>query len=225
MRGGNVTYVITKSCINDTSCVEVCPVNCIHPTPEEPGYGTAEMLYIDPEACIECGACMDACPVGAIFPSYELDDSLEEYEEINARYYEEPNHQQYEQVANAPIVRQFPGEFNSTLRIAIVGSGPSACYAAEDLLSAKGIDVRVDMFERLPVPFGLVRYGVAPDHQDTKAVTDRFSSLFRRKNMRLFLNTEVGRDITYDQLNERYHAVIYATGAPDTRHLGIPGED
>lgn len=183
------------------------------------------MLYIDPAACIECGACMDACPVGAIFPSYELPDSLMEYEEMNARYYSDPEHRDYEQVANAPVVREFNEEFTATLRVAIVGSGPSACYAAEDLLSTKGIDVNIDMFERLPTPFGLVRYGVAPDHQDTKIVTDRFSSLFRRKNMRLFLNTEVGRDISYEQLSEKYHAVLYATGAPGNRRLGIPGED
>lgn len=205
--------------------MEVCPVNCIHPTTEELGYDSAEMLYIDPDACIECGACMDACPVGAIFPSYELPESLMEYEELNARYFEEPGHREYEQVANAPEVREFEGEFSSTLRIAIVGSGPSACYAAEDLLTTKGIDVSVDMFERLPTPFGLVRYGVAPDHQDTKVITDRFSSLFRRKNLRLFLNTEVGRDVTYEQLSERYHAVLYATGAQDSRELGVPGED
>ena len=61
-----MTYVITQNCCNDAACVPVCPVNCIHPTPDEPDYATAEMLYIDPDGCIDCGACMDACPVNAI---------------------------------------------------------------------------------------------------------------------------------------------------------------
>ena len=62
-----MTYVITQSCCNDASCVEVCPVDCIHPAPEEPDFATAEMLYIHPDECIDCGACVPACPVAAIY--------------------------------------------------------------------------------------------------------------------------------------------------------------
>ena len=61
-------HVITQSCCSDGSCVYACPVNCIHPSPDEPGFATAEMLYIDPDACVDCGACVSACPVGAISP-------------------------------------------------------------------------------------------------------------------------------------------------------------
>lgn len=220
-----MTYVITRSCVNDTSCVSVCPVNCIHPTPDEPDYATAEMLYIDPAVCIECGACMDACPVSAIYPDYELPESLAQYEPINAAYYDQPGASDYDQVANSAFQRTWSGPDVGRLRVAIVGSGPSACYAAQELLDTRGIQASVDMFERLPTPFGLVRYGIAPDHQDTKVVTEEFSSLLRRTGFRIFLNTEVGRDVTADQLAEHYDAVIYAVGAMGDRRLGIPGEE
>ena len=218
-------YVITRSCCNDASCVPVCPVNCIHPTPDEPHYRTAEMLYIDPDVCVECGACMDVCPVSAIAPDYELPESMERYEQINARYYLDPEHADYPQTPNAPRHREWDGTWEGPLRVAVVGSGPSACYVAEELLGTRGLDVQVDMFERLPVPFGLVRYGVAPDHQDTKVVADSFASLFRRSGFRIFLNVEVGRDVTFDQLQERYHAVVFAVGATRDRRLGIEGEE
>lgn len=220
-----MSYVITRSCCNDASCVPVCPVNCIHPTPDEPDYRTAEMLYIDPDVCIECGACMDVCPVAAIAPNYELPESMSIYEEINARYYADPVKADYPQTPNVPRRPTWDGTWTGPLRVAIVGSGPSACYAAEELMQTRGLDVEVDMFERLPAPFGLVRYGVAPDHQDTKVVAEGFASLFRRSGLRLFLNVEIGRDLTHDQLEEHYHAVIYAVGAMRDRRLGVPGED
>ena len=65
-------FVITQSCCSDAACVSVCPVNCIHPTPEERGFGSSDILHIDPEACIDCGACADACPVDAIYPADKL---------------------------------------------------------------------------------------------------------------------------------------------------------
>lgn len=218
-------YVITRACVNDASCVAVCPVNCIHPTPDEPDYATAEMLYIDPTVCIECGACMDACPVSAIYPDYELPESLEQYERINAEYYEQPGASDYEQTANTPPQRVWNGPEVDTLRVAIVGSGPSSFYAARDLLGVRNLNVQVDMFERLPTPFGLVRYGISPDHQDTKVITEEFNSLLRAKGFRIFLNTEVGRDISIEELAERYDAIIYGFGAMSDRRLGIPGED
>ena len=79
-------HVITQSCCNDGSCVFACPVNCIHPTPDEPGFATSEMLYIDPVACVDCGACVSACPVGAIAPDTRLDPKQLPFVEINASY-------------------------------------------------------------------------------------------------------------------------------------------
>jgi ferredoxin len=84
-----VTYVINEPCIatKDTACVEVCPVDCIHPTPEEPGFDEAEQLYIDPAECIDCDACVEACPVDAITPEDQVPPEWQKYIEINAGYY------------------------------------------------------------------------------------------------------------------------------------------
>ena len=84
-----VAYVIAEPCIGtkDNSCVEVCPVDCIHPTPEEPDYDQVEMLYIDPDECIDCDACVEACPVDACFAEDQLPGEWEKYIEINAQYY------------------------------------------------------------------------------------------------------------------------------------------
>jgi len=84
-----VTYVITEPCIGtkDNSCVEVCPVDCIHPTPEESNYEAVEMLYIDPEECIDCDACVEACPVDAIFAEDQIPSGWQHYVELNAAFY------------------------------------------------------------------------------------------------------------------------------------------
>jgi ferredoxin len=84
-----MAYIIAAPCIGtkDTACVEVCPVNCIHPTREEPDFQAAEMLYIDPDECIDCGACEPVCPVNAIYPEDELPSEWEEYIAKNADYY------------------------------------------------------------------------------------------------------------------------------------------
>lgn len=220
-----MTHVVTRACCNDASCVPVCPVNCIHPTPDEPDYGTAEMLYIDPDACIDCGACVEVCPVGAISADYDLAADQEPYERINASWFDGDGRRDYAQAPVASRSTTWAGRTGEQLRVAIVGSGPAASYAAEELLSRRGLDVAVDMYERLPIPGGLVRFGVAPDHEDTKQTSVAFARTLKRKGLRLFLNTEVGRDITVDELRARYHAVIVAVGALDDRRLGIPGED
>lgn len=218
-----MTHVITQHCCNDAACVPACPVNCIHPAPGEPGYGTAEMLYIDPEGCIDCGACIDVCPVGAIVPDYELPDAFQPYVDLNARWYADPRHRGYDTEPAGRPQRALPRGL-AALRVAVVGSGPAALYAAEDLLSERGVSVQVDLFEKLPVPFGLVRYGVAPDHQDTKAVTTSFARTLRREGLRFLGNVEVGRDVSVDTLRERYDAVLLAHGAADDRPLDVPGE-
>jgi NAD-dependent dihydropyrimidine dehydrogenase PreA subunit len=84
-----LTYVINEPCIGDkdTSCVEVCPVDCIHPTPDEPGFEQAEQLYIDPEECIDCDACVEACPVDAITPEDQVPPEWQHYIEKNAAYF------------------------------------------------------------------------------------------------------------------------------------------
>jgi ferredoxin--NADP+ reductase len=112
-----------------------------------------------------------------------------------------------------------------TLRVAIVGSGPAAFYAAGALLASEDPPAEVDMVERLPTPWGLVRLGVAPDHPQLKSVSRAFEKIAGRPGFRFLGNVEVGRDVTHDELAERYDAVIYAVGSQTDRRLGIPGED
>lgn len=217
-------HVITQSCCNDGSCVFACPVNCIHPTPDEPGFATSEMLYIDPDACVDCGACVSACPVGAIAPDSRLDAKQLPFVEINASFYPErpagtklPPTSKLAPVIPAAEVRQD----GHPLTVAIVGSGPAAMYAADELLTQPR--VRVNMFEKLPTPYGLVRAGVAPDHQSTKRVTRLFDKVAARRGFQFFLNVEVGKHLSHADLLAHHHAVVYASGAPNDRRLDIEG--
>ncbi|MCP8464948.1 FAD-dependent oxidoreductase [Pseudomonas sp. ZM23] len=107
--------------------------------------------------------------------------------------------------------------------VAIVGSGPSACYLAQ-ALRKQWADAPIVMIERLPAPFGLVRYGVAPDHQGTKAVCRQFERLFERERVDFLGNLEIGRDLSLEQLREAFDLVVLATGLYGDRRLDIPGE-
>ncbi|WP_330253328.1 FAD-dependent oxidoreductase [Nocardia sp. NBC_00565] len=212
-------YVVTQSCCSDASCVYACPVNCIHPTPDEPDFLTAEMLYVDPQACVDCGACASACPVDAITSSKKLTDEQKPFIEINADFYRQarprPLLAKPVPAAEIRIERQ-------PLRVAIVGSGPSAMYAADELLTQP--DVTVTVFDRLPVPHGLARYGVAPDHTATRQVNNLFDIISAQPGFGSYLNVEVGKHISHAELLAHFHAVIYAVGASSDRKLGIPGE-
>jgi ferredoxin--NADP+ reductase len=218
-------HVITQSCCNDGSCVFACPVNCIHPTPDEPGFATSEMLYIDPVACVDCGACVDACPVNAIAPDGRLASRELPFLSLNASYYpERPADQKLPPTSKlAPVIPapQLRSGHVGPLTVAVVGSGPAAMYAADELLTQHG--VRVNVFEKLPAPYGLVRAGVAPDHQKTKQVTRLFDRISRLPGFRFYLNVEVGRHLSHADLLAHHHAVIYAVGAPNDRRLDIEG--
>ncbi|MBA3432515.1 MAG: FAD-dependent oxidoreductase [Actinobacteria bacterium] len=111
------------------------------------------------------------------------------------------------------------------LRVAVVGSGPAAFYAAGHLLVSEDPAAEVDMIERLPTPWGLVRLGVAPDHPNLKTVSRAFERIAERPGFRFFGNVEVGRDLEHDELARLYDAVVYAVGSQSDRRLGIPGED
>ena len=110
------------------------------------------------------------------------------------------------------------------MRVAVVGSGPAGFYAAGALLSAEA-PVEVDMIERLPTPWGLVRLGVAPDHPKLKTVSRAFERIADQPGFRFLGNVEIGRDLHHADLVRLYDAVIYAVGAQTDRRLGIPGED
>ena len=216
-------HVITQSCCSDGSCVYACPVNCIHPSPDEPGFATAEMLYIDPVSCVDCGACVSACPVGAIAPDHKLDEKQLPFVELNAAFYPKretklPPTSKLAPVIEAPVVHARTG---GPLTVAIVGSGPAAMYAADELLTQHG--VRVNVFEKLPTPYGLIRAGVAPDHQTTKRVTRLFDRVTRNRDFAFFCNVEVGKHVSHADLLAHHHAVLYAVGAPNDRRLDIQG--
>jgi ferredoxin/flavodoxin---NADP+ reductase len=110
------------------------------------------------------------------------------------------------------------------LRVAVVGSGPAGFYAAGALLGAD-VPVEVDMIERLPTPWGLVRLGVAPDHPKIKSVSRAFEKIALQPGFRFLGNVEVGRDVSHEELLDHYDAVVYAVGAQSDRRMGIPGED
>lgn len=113
------------------------------------------------------------------------------------------------------------------LRVAVIGSGPAGVYAAGALTAGhEAADhVRVDVLDRLPAPYGLVRYGVAPDHVKMKSVEKALAQVLSRPGVRFLGNVELGRDVTVDELRAHYHAIVYATGSSADRHLGVPGED
>ncbi|NLG55554.1 MAG: FAD-dependent oxidoreductase, partial [Rhodococcus sp.] len=212
------------------SCVYACPVNCIHPTPDEPEFLTAEMLHIDPAACVDCGACVSACPVDAIVPEKKLAESQQVFLQINADYYknEDLSRAKIGGTDRRPALAKFKAapEVNrdrEPLRVAIIGSGPAAMYAADELLTQP--DVKVNVFDRLPVPHGLVRAGVAPDHQKTKQVSKLYEVIAAQSGFEYYLGVEIGKHLSHDELLDHHHAVIYAVGASSDRKLGIDGEN
>ncbi|MFQ5407687.1 MAG: FAD-dependent oxidoreductase [Anaerolineales bacterium] len=118
-----------------------------------------------------------------------------------------------------------PGTPGHPLRVAVIGSGPAAFYAVQHLFRRKELTVEVDMYDRLPTPFGLVRHGVAPDHPKIKSVTRAYDRTASDPRFRFYGYVELGKDITVADLREHYHQIIYATGAQTDKPLNIPGID
>src|SRR5215475_11229540 len=117
------------------------------------------------------------------------------------------------------------GTPESPVRVAIIGAGPSGFYAAEHILKDEGTHAQVDLFDRLPTPFGLVRGGVAPDHPKIKSVTRVYEKTAAREGFRFFGNVKIGHDIEVEELERLYHAIVFTVGCETDRNLGIPGED
>ncbi|MFL6089653.1 MAG: FAD-dependent oxidoreductase [Aeromicrobium sp.] len=221
-------HVVTQPCCADASCVLACPVNCIHPAPGEPGFGTAEMVFIDPAECVDCGACITACPVGAIKPHDKLEVPEQRFLDLNAEYFVANPHPDRPPLAlvdkhPSPPWGHLPRAGENVFRVAIVGAGPAGLYAADELLKYPG--VTVDVYDRLLTPHGLVRAGVAPDHQHTKLIQNLFRSIEEEQGFAYHLGVEVGKDITHAELAASHDAVVYAVGAATDRALGIPGEN
>jgi len=214
-------HVVTQSCCADASCVVACPVNCIHPAPGEPDFGSAEMVHIDPQSCVDCGACVTACPVDAIKPHTRLSPAEKPFIALNAAYFEGQPH--LDRSVLAPLRPRRSALADRPVRVAVVGSGPAGMYAADELLRHAG--VTVDVIERLDTPYGLARFGVAPDHRRTRQVASLFRVIEQQPGFRYRMGVEVGRDVTHEELAEAYSAVVYAVGASSDRGLDIPGEE
>ena len=209
-----MTYVVTQACIGNkhTDCVDVCPVDAFREGPD--------MLYIDPEGCIDCNACLIQCPERAIYPLSAVPKDMVSFIELNAR----------KAIVSPAITESRSKEQRSAsandmpFSLAVVGSGPAGFYAVEELLRQLPA-ARIDIFERLPTPFGLVRYGVAPDHPRIKSVAENFEKIAEHPRVRFFGNVNIGQDIQRNTLLQHYHAVIYATENSVSHELGIPGSD
>ncbi len=117
------------------------------------------------------------------------------------------------------------GTPENPVRVAIVGAGPSGFYAAEHILKGEDVHAQVDLFDRLPTPFGLVRGGVAPDHPKIKSVIRVYEKTAAREGFRFFGNVKVGHDIEVEDLERLYHAIVFTVGCETDRQLGIPGEE
>ncbi|TWD74959.1 ferredoxin--NADP+ reductase [Kribbella amoyensis] len=208
-----MTYAITGDCCSDASCVSACPMNCIHPSPGEPGFGTTDGLFIDPRTCIDCGACAEVCPVDAAKPADQVTPA-----ELaaNAEYF-----------ADRPLLDGLdldswePPRFDpwtgGPRRVAVVGAGPAGMYATRELLLRSTAEVTV--YDRLPLVGGLARYGVAPDHPSTKRIVATFERVIAHPRVRWRPGVEV------TELGTSYDAVVHAVGSYRSRLLGIPGED
>ncbi|MCG8347514.1 MAG: FAD-dependent oxidoreductase [Chloroflexales bacterium] len=122
-------------------------------------------------------------------------------------------------------MKQSLGTDARPLRVAIIGAGPAGFYAAEALLKQKGLVCQIDFFNRFPTPFGLVREGVAPDHQSIKAVTRIYDRIAGNPSVRYFGNVTFGSDIMHEDIKQFYDQIVYAVGAQTDRKMGIPGED
>ncbi|WP_276652681.1 FAD-dependent oxidoreductase [Corynebacterium vitaeruminis] len=113
---------------------------------------------------------------------------------------------------------------NAPVRVAVVGAGPAGIYAS-DLLIKSGLEVSIDLYERMPAPFGLIRYGVAPDHPRIKGIIASLHAVLDRPEIRLLGNIDIGNDVTVDELRQFYDAIIFSTGATGDRNLNIPGAE
>lgn len=216
-----MAYVVTASCLGDrfTKCVDVCPVDAFREGPQ--------MLYIDPLVCIDCNACLTECPVRAIYPDSAVPEPMQDYIELNARMAKEyPPITESLDVddSQAGKTAKASRAVGPARRLAVIGAGPSGFYAADEMRRQLP-EATVDIFERLPTPFGLVRYGVAPDHPKIKSVAASFDKIARSPKVRFFGNVELGRDLSRDELLAHYDAVLYATGGSASRPLALPGAE
>ncbi|MFC9789004.1 FAD-dependent oxidoreductase [Rhodococcus sp. NPDC127528] len=212
-----MTHVILGHCCKDASCVRVCPQNCIHPAPGEDGFAAAETLYIDPDSCIDCTACVEACPASAIKPEHALTSTEHRYAHRNREFF-----------AQAPTMPRTRARTvfepplagpSDRLEIAIVGSGPAAMYTVRELLQ-RSTSISVTVYEQYDTIGGLLHRGVSRDHVGVREMIRLFDVPFRDDRVTVVPDTEVGVDVSMDELRSRFDAVILACGASLPRQVG-----
>ncbi|MGW0044836.1 FAD-dependent oxidoreductase [Rhodococcus sp. NPDC003348] len=213
-----MTHVILGHCCKDASCVRVCPQNCIHPIPGEPAFETAETLFIDPGSCIDCTACVEACPASAIKPEWALTvverPNAARNREFYARSSATTRTQRRRTTFDRPLGR--PGD---GITVAVVGSGPAAMYTVRELLR-RSTSIRVTVYEQYDTIGGLLHRGVSRDHVGVREMIRLFDVPFGDDRVTVVANTEVGVDISVDELRARFDAVVLACGASQPRRPG-----
>ncbi|HWD77556.1 MAG TPA: FAD-dependent oxidoreductase [Kribbella sp.] len=217
-----MTFAISGDCCSDASCVAVCPMNSIHPAPGEPGFGTGASLFIDPRTCIDCGACADICPVDAAKPA---EQSAPQDVVRNAAHFADTEPLDATDLDSwEPVSYQTWG--GGPRRVLVVGAGPAGMYATRELLLRTTAGITV--VDRLDQVGGLVRYGVAPDHPQTKQIMETFERVIEHRRVEwrpgIDLRQLQGRN-SVGQLPDGFDAVIHAVGARTSRRLGIAGEE
>jgi ferredoxin--NADP+ reductase len=205
-RGEEAHRWVQDFCSRCQQCVRNCPPQAIHPTPQprDDGVGTA---CIEHSLCRDyfarefgCAVCIKVCPF-----------SKAGYDAVK------------EGLAHVQPGLPTPVD-DRPFQVAVVGAGAAGFYTTMGLLERTS-NARIDLLERLPMPHGLVRYGVAPDHPEVRSKAFAFDAVLRDPRVRFFGNVAFGTDVRRDELLERYDAVVYATGASRSRSLGVPGED
>lgn len=215
-----MAHVILGHCCKDASCVRVCPQNCIHPAPGEDGFMSTETLYIDPDSCIDCTACVEACPASAIKPEHALTSTELPYAARNREF--------FAQVPAAPRTRpravfELPLARPTDRReIAVVGAGAAAMYTVRELLQ-RSSSIRVTVYEQHDTIGGLLRRGVSQDHVGVREMIRLFDVPFGDDRVTIVPETEVGVDISIDELRTRFDAVILACGASQPRRIASTG--
>lgn len=214
-----MSHVITSQCCTDASCVIVCPVNAIHPTPDEAEFARADMLYIDPVSCIDCGACVDACPIGVIYEGKDLPGEESPAVALNEGFFEnweEPGLPLY-------VLREREAPSADLHRVAVVGGGPAGHFVADELLRRSS--ATITLYDLDSQPYGLIRTGVAADHTATRSMRDELARIGAHERVDYRLGVRIGTDITVAQLLTDYDAVVLANGASGDGTLAVPGAD
>ncbi|REE71487.1 ferredoxin--NADP+ reductase [Rhodococcus wratislaviensis] len=213
-----MTHVVLGHCCKDASCVRVCPQNCIHPAPGEAGFESAESLFIDPRSCIDCTACVEACPASAIKPEWTLTVTERPYAARNAEFFEQAPAKSRPRSRRIRFEQPL-GRPSDRLRIAVVGSGPAAMYTIRELLR-RSTSVRITVFEQHGEIGGLLHRGVSRDHVGVRDMIRLFDVPFNDDRVTIVHNTEVGVDVSVEDLRNRFDAIVLACGASQPRGLG-----